>query len=402
MHLTGQNRIVRWNHLRSTPVSRTLYEEEHNIFRASFRKFAEQEITPNNEQWEKDGLVPKELWRKAGDMGFLCMQVPEEYGGLGIRDFRYNAIVGEELVRAGTSGVAFTLQNDITVDYIVHYGSEEQKQKYLPKFVSGEIISAIAMTEPGTGSDLQAIKTRAVSNGATYTLNGQKTFITNGVLYDLVIVVARTDKNGELGHQGISLLLVERGTKGYETGRKLEKIGMHAQDTAELFFTDVIIPKENLLGDQEGMGFIQLMQRLPQERLSIAVTAVAVCEAALELTIAYCHERKAFGKEIGKFQNSRFKLAEMKTETVIARTFLDACIAEHLDEELTVERAAMAKWWTTELQNKVVDQCLQLHGGYGYMLEYPIAKMYVDSRVQTIYGGTTEVMKEIIGRAMGF
>jgi len=330
------------------------------------------------------------------------MQVPEEYGGLGLKDFRYNAIVGEELVRSGTSGVAFTLQNDIIVDYIIHYGSEEQKHKYLPKMVSGEIISAIAMTEPGTGSDLQAIKTRAVLNGSTYTLNGQKTFITNGVLNDLVIVVARTDNDEDLGHQGISLLLVERGTKGYETGRELEKIGMHAQDTAELFFTDVVIPKENLLGDQEGMGFIQLMQRLPQERLSIAVTAVAVCELALEITIAYCHERKAFGKEIGKFQNSRFKLAEMKTETVIARTFLDACIVEHLDEELTVEKAAMAKWWTTELQNKVVDQCLQLHGGYGYMLEYPIAKMYVDSRVQTIYGGTTEVMKEIIGRAMGF
>ena len=383
-------------------MSQTLYEEDHNIFRESFRKFAAQEITPNNEQWEADRKVPKELWRKAGDMGFLCMQVPEEYGGLGLKDFRYNAIVGEELVRSGTSGVAFTLQNDITVDYIIHYGSEEQKHKYLPKMVSGEIISAIAMTEPGTGSDLQAIKTRAVLNGSTYTLNGQKTFITNGVLNDLVIVVARTDNDEDLGHQGISLLLVERGTKGYETGRELEKIGMHAQDTAELFFTDVVIPKENLLGEQEGMGFIQLMQRLPQERLSIAVTAVAVCEAALELTITYCHERKAFGKEIGKFQNSRFKLAEMKTETVIARTFLDACIAEHLDEELTVEKAAMAKWWTTELQNKVVDQCLQLHGGYGYMLEYPIAKMYVDSRVQTIYGGTTEVMKEIIGRAMGF
>ncbi len=377
-----------------------MFEEEHRMFRDSFRKFCEQEITPHNEEWDKAGMVSKDLWLKAGEMGFLCMQVPEEYGGLGIRDFRYNTIIGEELARAGTSGVGMTLQNDITTDYILNYGSEEQKKKYLPKLVSGEIITSIAMSEPGTGSDLQGIKTTAKSNGASFTLNGQKTFVTNGIQSNLCIVVART--SDEPGHKSISLLLVEREWEGVSPGKKLDKIGMHSQDTAEIYFDNVVVPKENLLGDEEGMGFIQLMQQLPQERLSIAVTAVIVCELALEETIRYCHERTAFGREIGKFQNSRFKLAEMKTETEIARVFLDHCVELLNAEELTVEKAAMAKWWTTELQKKVVDQCLQLHGGYGYMMEYPIAKMYIDSRAQTIYGGTTEIMKEIIGRAMGF
>lgn len=377
-----------------------MYDEEHRMFRDSFRKFCDQEIAPNIEQWEKDGHVSLDFWKKAGENGFLCMQVPEEYGGLGIRDFRYNAIVGEELVRVGSSGPGITLQNDITVDYLINYGTEGQKKKYLPGFVSGEIISSIAMTEPGTGSDLQGIKTRAVMNGTHYTLNGQKTFITNGYLSNLCIVVART--SDEPGHQSMSLLLVESGWEGYAEGKKLDKMGMHAQDTAELYFEDVKVPSENLLGGKEGMGFVHLMQQLPQERLSIAVTAVAACERALEITVQYCKERKAFGKEIGKFQHSRFTLAEIKTETEIARVFLDHCIELHNRGELTVEKAAMAKWWTTELQKKVVDQCVQLHGGYGYMMEYEIARMFVDGRVQTIYGGTTEIMKEIIGRAMGF
>jgi alkylation response protein AidB-like acyl-CoA dehydrogenase len=377
-----------------------IYEEEHRMFRDSFRKFVEAEIVPHHAQWEKDGMVSREVWRKAGAQGFLCPQVPEEFGGLGLRDFRYNAIVGEEITRGMASGVGFTLQNDITADYIIHYGTEEQKKKYLPKMVSGELITSIAMSEPGTGSDLQGIRTTAKPMGDSYILNGQKTFITNGILSDLCIVVART--SDAKSHTGISLLLVERAWEGFSKGKKLDKVGMHAQDTAELFFQDVKVPRENLLGGQEGMGFIHLMQQLPQERLSIAVAAVAACEQALEGTIQYCKERHAFGKPIGTFQNSRFKLAEMKTETVIARVFLNDCILLLNAGQLTVERAAMAKWWTTELQKKLIDQCLQLHGGYGYMMEYPIAKAFIDSRAQTIYGGSTEIMKEIIGRAMGF
>lgn len=380
--------------------SHEIYEEEHRMFRESFRKFIEQEITPFHDQWEKDGMVSREVWRKAGESGFLCPQVPEEYGGLGLRDFRYNAIVGEEITRAMASGVGFTLQNDITCDYLINYGTEAQKKKYLPRMVSGELITSIAMSEPGTGSDLQGIKTMAKPAGDHYVLNGQKTFITNGILSDLCIVVART--SDVKSHTGISLLLVERAWEGFSKGKKLDKIGMHAQDTAELFFQDVKVPRESLLGTDEGMGFIQLMQQLPQERLSIAVAAVAACEAALAGTVQYCKERHAFGKPIGTFQNSRFKLAEMKTETVIARVFLNDCIVLLNAGQLTVERAAMAKWWTTELQKRLIDTCLQLHGGYGYMLEYPIAKAYIDSRAQTIYGGSTEIMKEIIGRAMGF
>ncbi len=377
-----------------------IYEEEHRMFRDSFRKFCEAEIVPHHAQWEKEGMVSREVWRKAGAQGFLCPQVPEEYGGLGLRDFRYNAIVGEEITRAMASGVGFTLQNDITADYIIHYGTEEQKKKYLPKMVSGELITSIAMSEPGTGSDLQGIKTNAKPMGDHFILNGQKTFITNGILSDLCIVVART--SDVKSHTGISLLLVERAWEGFSKGKKLDKIGMHAQDTAELFFQDVKVPREALLGGQEGTGFIHLMQQLPQERMSIAVAAIAACEQALEGTITYCKERHAFGKPIGTFQNSRFKLAEMKTETIIGRVFLNDCIMLLNAGQLTVERAAMAKWWTTELQKKLIDQCLQLHGGYGYMMEYPIAKAYIDSRAQTIYGGSTEIMKEIIGRAMGF
>ncbi|HIP71787.1 MAG TPA: acyl-CoA dehydrogenase [Anaerolineae bacterium] len=380
-------------------MERNIFTDEHQMFRESVRRFIEKEIAPYHEQWEKEGIVPRELWLKAGKMGFLAMDVPEEYGGLGLKDFRYNVVITEELTKAGASGVGFGLHNDITVPYFLAYGAEEQKERFLPKFVTGEWITAIAMSEPDAGSDLAGIRTTAVRQNDYYRLNGQKTFITNGILSDVVIVVAKTDP--EAGHSGISLLIVERGMEGFERGRNLDKIGLKAQDTAELFFDNVKVPVENLLGG-EGQGFYQLMMQLPQERLSIAVIAVAACEAILEMTMQYCQERAAFGRPIGKFQHNRFLLAEMKTETEIARVFVDRCITELNAGSLSPAEAAMAKWWTTELQKKVVDQCLQLHGGYGYMMEYPIAKAYLDSRVQTIYGGTTEIMKEIIGRSLGF
>ena len=376
-----------------------LLEEEHILFRDALRAFIEKEIKPYHAQWEKEGVVPREIWTKAGAHGFLCMDLPEEYGGLGIKDFRYNTIVAEEMVYAGASGPGFVLQNDVMAPYFTTYFTEEQKKKWMPGIISGEIVTAIAMTEPGTGSDLSAVKTTAIKNGDHYIVNGSKTFITNGILSDLVIVVAKTDPKQT--HGGISLIVLERGMEGFERGENLDKIGLKAQDTAELFFRDVKVPVENLLG-QEGHGFYYLMHNLPQERLSIAVAAVAACEKVLEMTIQYCKDREAFGRPIGKFQNTRFKLAEIKTETTIARTFVDQCIMELNEGKLSVEKAAMAKWWTTELQGKIVDQSLQLHGGYGYMNEYPIAKAFLDSRVQRIYGGTTEIMKEIIGRSMGF
>lgn len=380
-------------------MQQDFFEEEHRMFRDSMRKFAEREIVPYHGQWEKDGEVSRELWVKAGENGFLSLEVPEEYEGLGLKDFRYNMIVIEELVRVGASGPGFTVHGDIVVPYIVNYGTEEQKHKYLPKMVSGECIGAIAMTEPNTGSDLAGIKTTAIPRGDGYVLNGQKTFVTNGILNDIIIVVAKTDTQDK--HKGISLFLVERGMPGYERGNKLDKLGMHAQDTAELFFNNVQLPADSLLG-QEGAGFFYLMQQLPQERLAVAVGAVAACECALDMTIQYCKDRTAFGRPIGKFQHNRFKLAEMKTETEIGRVFVNDCVLLHNEGALTTEKAAMAKWWTTELQLRVMDTCVQLHGGYGYMKEYPIARAYVDSRVQTIYAGTTEIMKEIIGRGMGF
>lgn len=380
-------------------MKRNLFEAEHDMFRDAFRRFVEKEIVPFHEHWEQEGIVPRELWLKAGKSGFLGMDVPEEYGGGGIRDYRYNMVLSEELTRVGASGPGFVLHNDITIPYILAYGNDEQKTRWLPKMVTGETITAIAMTEPNTGSDLASVRTTAIRDGDCYVVNGSKTFITNGINSDVVIVVAKT--NPEEKHSGISLIIVERGMEGFYRGRNLEKIGLKAQDTAELFFEEVRVPRENLLGE-EGMGFIYLMQQLPQERLSIAVSAVVACEAALEWTVAYCQERTAFGRPIGTFQNSRFKLAEMKTETEIARVFVDRCVQEHNQGKLTAEEAAMAKWWTTELQKRVIDHCVQLHGGYGYMLEYPIARAWLDARVQTIYGGTTEIMKEIIGRSMGF
>ena len=377
---------------------RPLLEPEHEAFRGTVRAFLEKEVLPHHAQWEHDGIVPREVWTKAGAHGLLCFDVPEECGGAGVRDFRYNMVVAEELTKAGASGPGFPVHTDIIVPYLTALGTDEQKRRWLPGCVTGETITAIAMTEPGAGSDLQGIRTTAVDKGDHYVLNGSKTFISNGINADLVIVVARTDPDA--GHKGISLLVVERGMPGFERGRNLDKMGMKAQDTAELFFDGVEVPKQNLLGP-EGSGFVSLMQNLPQERLSIATMAAAACEALLEMCLAYAKEREAFGRPIGKFQHNRFLIAEMATEARIARVFVDDCVRMHNAGRLDASLAAMAKWWTTELQNKLVDRAVQLHGGYGYMNEYPVARAYVDSRIQTIYGGTTEIQKEIIGRSLG-
>jgi alkylation response protein AidB-like acyl-CoA dehydrogenase len=377
---------------------RAILTEEHEAFRRTARAFLEREVVPHHGDWEKAGIVPRQVWRKAGEKGLLCFDVGEEYGGAGVKDFRYNMVLAEELTRVGAHGPGFPVHTDIIVPYLSSLGTEEQKRRWLPGCVSGETITAIAMTEPGAGSDLQGIATRAVDKGDHYVLNGSKTFISNGILADLVIVVARTDP--EAGHQGISLLVVERGMAGFERGRNLEKVGLHAQDTAELFFDNVVVPKENLLGE-EGSGFVSLMVNLPQERLSIAAIAAAACERVLELTLDYAKQRQAFGRPIGKFQHNRFLVAEMATETRIARVFVDDCVRLHNEGGLDASGASMAKWWTTELQKKLVDQAVQVHGGYGYMTEQPIAKAFLDSRVQTIYGGTTEIQKEIIGRSLG-
>jgi alkylation response protein AidB-like acyl-CoA dehydrogenase len=376
----------------------SIYEQEHEDFRGTARAFLEREVKPFHEQWERDGQVDREVWRKAGAAGLLCFDVDEEYGGAGVRDFRYNVVLTEEIIRAGASGLGFGVHTDVIVPYISALANDEQKRRWLPGLVSGELISAIAMTEPGAGSDLQGIRTSAVDKGDHYVLNGSKTFISNGILSDLVIVVARTDADAR--HQGISLLVVERGMDGFERGRNLDKIGLKAQDTAELFFDNVHVPQENLLGP-EGSGFVSLMENLPQERISIAAIAVAASEAVLDLCLDYAKSREAFGKPIGSFQHNRFLLAEMATEVHIARVFLNDCVMKLNAGQVDTSLASMAKWWTTELQTKVVDRGVQLFGGYGYMTEYPIAKAFVDSRIQTIYGGTTEIQKEIIGRMLG-
>jgi alkylation response protein AidB-like acyl-CoA dehydrogenase len=378
-------------------VERTLFEPEHELFRESFRKFLDQHVAPHHEQWEREGIVDRAVWLEAGKQGFLGMAVPEEFGGGGVKDFRYNAILTEETVRGQYSGLGFSLHNDVIAPYLLDLANDEQKRRWLPGFCTGEIITAIAMTEPGTGSDLQGIKTRAVKDGDDWILNGAKTFITNGINSDIVIVVAQTDP--EKGAMGFSLLVVERGMPGFERGRNLDKLGLKAQDTAELSFTDVRVPGKNLLGT-EGQGFIHLMQNLPQERLSIAVMAAAAMEASVDMTVQYVRDRKAFGKPIGAQQNTRFVLAELATKTTAVRVFVDRCIELLNQGKLTVEEAAMAKWWSTEEELDLINRCLQLHGGYGYMREYPIAKAYMDARVQTIYGGTTEIMKEIIGRSL--
>ena len=376
----------------------TLYEAEHDAFRSAVRAFAEKQIAPFHEEWEKAGIVDRSVWLEAGKQGLLGTDVPEEYGGGGVKDFRYNCVVSEEITRVGGSGVGFTLHNDVMAPYLLDLTTDEQKARWLPPFVTGEMITAIAMSEPGAGSDLQGLKTTARRDGTDWVINGSKTFITNGINSDLVLVVARTDP--EAGAHGFSLLAVERGMKGFERGRNLNKVGMKAQDTAELFFDEVRVPASNLVG-REGGGFIHLMEKLPQERLSIAVVAVAASRKVFDITLDYCKGRTAFGKPIGGFQHNRFVLAEMATEIEIAEHYIAKSVLEHNAGRFTVQDAAMAKWWTTELQKRVVDQCVQLHGGYGYMLEYPVAKAFVDSRVQTIYGGTTEVMKEIIGRSLG-
>jgi len=379
-------------------ADREIFTEEHAAFRRTVRTFLEREAVPHHAQWEADGVVSRDVWLAAGRAGLLGFDVEEEYGGGGVRDFRYNLVLTEELTRLGLHGPAFGLHNDIVLPYLTSLASDEQKRRWLPGCCSGETITAIAMTEPGAGSDLQGIRTSAVDKGDHFLLNGCKTFISNGILADLVVVVARTDP--EAGHQGISLLVVERGMPGFERGRNLDKIGLHAQDTAELFFDNVAVPKANLLG-QPGQGFVALMQNLPQERLSIAMSAAAACERILELSLDYARERQAFGRPIGRFQHNRFLLAEMATETRIARVFIDDCVRRHNAGQLDAAGASMAKWWTTELQKKLADQGVQLFGGYGYMTEYPIARAYLDTRIQTIYGGTTEIQKEIIGRSLG-
>jgi alkylation response protein AidB-like acyl-CoA dehydrogenase len=377
---------------------RDLFETEHEDFRRSVRTFMEKEVEPNNEKWDAEGIVPRELWLKAGEAGLLCFDVPEEYGGPGIDDFRFNVIVSEEQSRVGANGPGFSVHSDIIVPYIITLGNDEQKKRWLPGCVTGETITAIAMTEPGAGSDLQGVRTSAVDKGDHFVLNGSKTFISNGILADLVVVVARTDPDA--GAHGYSLLVVERGMEGFERGRNLEKVGLHGQDTAELSFTDVIVPKENLLGEL-GQGFIYLMMNLPQERLIIAAQAAAACQYIYELCLDYAKTREAFGKPIGKFQHNRFVIAEMATEARVVQTFVDDCIRKHLTGDLDSTGASMAKWWATELQNSMVNRGVQLHGGYGFMLEYPIARAYLDSRISTIYGGTTEIQKEIIGRSLG-
>ncbi len=379
-------------------MKRHIYEADHEAFRDTVRAFMEKEVVPNHEQWEKDSIVPRELWLKAGEQGLLGFMMPEELGGGGMNDFRFNAILQEELTRAGASGVGFALHTDLVSGYLLAYGTEEQKQRWIPKFCTGEMITAIAMTEPGTGSDLQGIQTSAKRDGDEWVINGSKTFISNGINADMVIVVCKTDPAA--GAMGFSLIVVERGAEGFERGRNLDKIGMKAQDTAELFFDNVRVPVTNTLGE-EGKGFLHLLENLPQERLTISVVAAAACRQMIDMTLEYVKERKAFGKPIGSFQNSRFVLAELETEAQIAQVFVDRSITELNAGTLTVEDAAMGKWWTTELQKKVADQCLQLHGGYGYMSEYPISKAYLDTRIQTIYGGTTEIMKEIVGRGLG-
>ncbi len=379
-------------------MARAIFDQEHEAFREAVGTFLDKEVVPFHDQWERDGIVDREVWAKAGAQGLLGLQLDEAYGGGGTPDFRYNVVIGEEMTRRGVYGPAFTLFNDMIVPYLAASASEEQRQRWFPGLCSGETIAAIAMSEPGAGSDLQGIRTSAVDAGDHYVLNGQKTFISNGILADLVVVVARTDPDA--GHQGISLLVVERGMEGFERGRNLEKIGQHAQDTAELFFADVRVPKTNLLGE-EGSGFVQLMTNLSQERLSIAVSAATACEVVVDATLRYAKDRTAFGRPIGKFQHNRFVIAEMATEAHIARVFVDDCIAQHLRGELDAKTASMAKYWVTELQNKLVDRGVQMHGGYGYMAEYPIARAFVNSRVQTIYGGTTEIQKEIIGRSLG-
>ncbi|QHE85858.1 acyl-CoA dehydrogenase family protein [Hydrogenophaga sp. BPS33] len=382
-------------------IERSLFNADHEAFRDSFRKFVDKEIAPYHEAWEEQGYVDRAVWHKAGENGFLCMTLPEVYGGADA-DKLYAVVQMEEIARGGFSGIGFGLHSEIVAPYILHYGTEAQKRRYLPRLASGEMVGAIAMSEPAAGSDLQGVKSTALKQAdGSYLLNGSKTFITNGWHADLVIVVAKTDPGA--GAKGTSLLLVERGMPGFEKGKRLKKLGMKAQDTSELFFDNVSVPAENLLGGpaMEGRGFICLMEQLPWERLQIAIGAVASAQAAIDGTVQYTKDRKVFGQTVAQFQNTRYTLAELQTEVQVARVFVDKCCELIVEEKLDTATASMAKYWCSDLQCKVMDECLQLHGGYGYMWEYPIARAYADARVQRIYGGTNEIMKEVISRGMG-
>ena len=383
-------------------IERTLFTADHQAFAESFARFLDKEVAPHHAAWEEQGYVDRAVWTKAGENGFLCMALPEEYGGAGA-DKLYSVAQMEAIARAGFTGIGFGLHSEIVAPYLLHYGTEEQKRRYLPQLASGAMVGAIAMSEPAAGSDLQGIKATAVksADGSHYVLNGSKTFITNGWHADLVIVVAKTDPAA--GAKGTSLFLVERGMPGFEKGQRLKKLGMKAQDTSELFFTDVRVPADNLLGGpaMEGRGFLCLMEQLPWERLQIAITAVAAAQAAIDWTVDYVKQRKVFGQPVASYQNTRYTLAELQTEVQVARVFVDKCCELIVASQLDTATASMAKYWTTDLQCKVMDECLQLHGGYGYMWEYPITRAYADARVQRIYGGTNEIMKEVITRAMG-
>ena len=379
-------------------IPRSAYNEDHEAFRQSVRQFLLKEVAPNAKQWQEDGIVPKSIWPKAGEVGMLCPTAPVEYGGLGL-DFGYNAIVDEESAYYGGAATGFSLQSDIVVNYITSYGSEEQKQHWLPKMISGEVITAIAMTEPGTGSDLQAMKTTAKKDGNHYVINGSKTYITNGQNADLILVCVKTDTEIQPAYKGMSIVLVEADREGFKRGRNLDKIGMDEADTSELFFEDVRVPMTNCLGE-EGKGFIYLMSELPQERLSIAVSAMASTQKAFDETVAFCRDRIVFGKPLLDFQNTRFVLADIKSKLQVGWAHLDWALNRHYKKELTGDEGAAAKLWHTDLQWEVVDACLQLHGGAGYMNEYPIARMWRAARVTRIFGGTNEIMKELIGRAL--
>ncbi|HEY0719391.1 MAG TPA: acyl-CoA dehydrogenase family protein [Streptosporangiaceae bacterium] len=379
-------------------MRRTVFDSGHEQFREVVREFVAREVAPHAQAWEAAGIVDRAVYHAAGKHGVIGFNVPEEFGGGGVADFRFNAVVAEELAVAGPGTPAFTLHNDIVAPYLTSLAAPEQQQRWLPGFASGDLIGAIAMSEPGAGSDLAGIRTHAERDGQHWVLSGSKTFISSGINADLVIVVTRTDPDA--GHRGLSLLVVERDMPGFTRGRNLDKIGLKSQDTAELFFDQVRVPVANVLG-QEGRGFYHLMHNLPAERLSIAVSAVAGARAVFGETATYAKHRTAFGQPIGAFQHNRFVLAELDTELDLARVYVDRCLEGMVAGDLTAVEAAKAKWWTTELQKRVVDACVQLHGGYGYMLEYPVARAYLDARVQTIYGGTTEIMKEIIGRDLG-
>jgi alkylation response protein AidB-like acyl-CoA dehydrogenase len=380
-------------------MDRKHYDDEHLAFGEAFRAFAEKEIVPNFLEWERAGLSPREVFAAAGRSGFLGMAVPEQHGGGGVDDFRFNQILDEQIAATGIggTGLGLSLHNDICLPYFLSFTTDEQKQRWLPGIASGELITAVAMTEPGAGSDLAGVRTSAKRDGDHYVVNGSKTFITNGINADLVITAVRT---GEDRHKGVSLLVLERGMPGFERGRNLDKLGLHSQDTAELSFTDVRVPAENLLGE-EGNGFGQLTGKLPQERLSIAICGVAEARAAFEETVRYVNDRKAFGTSVGSFQNTKFVLAEMITEIDIAQAYLDRCVDRLNTSDLSAADASKAKWWCTELQGRAIDKCLQLHGGYGYMTEYPISRRYVDARITRIYGGTTEIMKSVVSKSIG-